>query len=59
MAFFKTKRTIWVTCDRFSGSIGKFEEAVNKTHGDSDRAKIYHLAIEMAKTKLKRRKDHE
>lgn len=40
---------IGVTCGCFHGDIEEFEAAVKKRHGDNKHAKMYLLAIEMAK----------
>lgn len=36
----------------FSGTLEEFEESVNRTNGDNEHAKIYRVAIELARTKL-------
>jgi hypothetical protein len=41
-----------VSCGCFFGTIKKFEEAVNKTHGDNQHGKMYRLAIEMARAQI-------
>jgi hypothetical protein len=51
--FFRSKALeIMVSCGCFFGTIKKFEEAVNKTHGDNQHGKMYRLAIEMARAQI-------
>ena len=50
--FFRSKAEIMVSCGCFFGTIKKFEEAVNKTHGDNQHGKVYRLAIEMARAQI-------
>ena len=51
--FFRSKALeIMVSCGCFFGTIKKFEEAVNKTHGDNQHGKVYRLAIEMARAQI-------
>lgn len=48
--FFRTKSLeIYVKCGCFWGSIQAFAEKVQETHGDSDHAKRYMLAVELAR----------
>lgn len=52
--FFAQKdKQIGVTCGCFRGTIDEFEAAVKKTHGDNEHGKVYMLAIEMAKLRIK------
>lgn len=37
----------------FFGDLDEFAAAVQKTHGDNTHAKVYRLAIEMAKERIK------
>ena len=49
--FFRTKNLeINVTCGCFRGNIEAFEKQVQETHGDSNHAKRYMMAVEMAKS---------
>ena len=51
--FFRTQsKQIHVKCGCFSGTIDEFETKVKATHGDNMHAKMYRLAIQMAKLKL-------
>ncbi len=51
--FFRTRsKQIHVKCGCFSGTIDEFETKVKATHGDNMHAKMYRLAIQMAKLKL-------
>lgn len=51
--FFRTQsKQIHVKCGCFSGTIDEFETTVRTTHGDNMHAKMYRLAIQMAKLKL-------
>ena len=51
--FFRSKALeIMVSCGCFFGTIKKFEEAVNKTHGDNQHGRVYRLAIEMARAQI-------
>ena len=43
---------IYVACGCFRGDIDKFEEAVQKTHGDNIHGRTYQMAIETAKVKF-------
>ena len=51
--FARKDKQIGVTCGCFSGTIDEFEAAVKKTHGDNEHGKVYMLAIEMAKLRIK------
>lgn len=51
--FFKTKdNNICVKCGCFSGTIDRFLEAVNETHGENKHAKAYKLACELARVQI-------
>ena len=51
--FFKTKdNNICVKCGCFTGTIDRFLEAVNKTHGENKHAKAYKLACELARVQI-------
>ena len=51
--FFRTKtKEIFVKCGCFKGNIDEFKEAVTKTHGENKHAKMYLLAIELAKAQI-------
>ena len=51
--FFRTKDLeIGVKCGCFRGNIEKFAEQVKATHGESDYAKQYMLAVELAKISI-------
>ena len=51
--FFRTQsKQIHVKCGCFSGTIDEFETTVRTTHKDNIHAKMYILAIQMAKLKL-------
>ena len=51
--FFRTKELeINVACGCFRGNIEAFAQQVQETHGDSDHAKRYHIAIELAKASI-------
>ena len=51
--FFRTKSLeIFVTCGCFRGNIEAFEAKVKVTHGDSNHAKVYLAAIELAKARI-------
>lgn len=51
--FARKDKQIGVTCGCFCGTIDEFEAAVKKTHGDNEHGKVYMLAIEMAKLRIK------
>ena len=51
--FARKDKQIGVKCGCFSGTIDEFEAAVKKTHGDNEHGKVYMLAIEMAKLRIK------
>lgn len=42
-----------VSCGCFYGDLDEFAAKVQETHGDNDHAKVYMLAIEMAKTRIR------
>ena len=42
-----------VVCGCFFGTLDEFAEKVKKTHGDNEHAKVYMLAVEMAKVRIK------
>lgn len=46
-------RKIKVIAGCFFGDLDEFAAAVQKTHGDNTHAKVYRLAIEMAKERIK------
>ena len=51
--FFACKdKKIRVVCGCFFGTLDEFEKAVRKTHGENEHAKVYMLAIEMAKARI-------
>ena len=51
--FFKTKdNNICVKCGCFSGTIDRFLEAVEETHGENKHAKAYKLACELAQLQI-------
>ena len=51
--FFRTKELeINVACGCFRGNIEAFAQQVQETHGDSDHAKRYRIAIELAKASI-------
>ena len=51
--FFKTKdNNICVKCGCFRGTIDRFLEAVNETHGENKHAKAYKLACELARVQI-------
>ena len=51
--FFKTENgNICVKCGCFSGTIDRFLETVNKTHGENRHAKAYKLACELARVQI-------
>ncbi|MCH5298041.1 MAG: hypothetical protein J1E85_10300 [Ruminococcus sp.] len=51
--FYRNKTNgISVKCGCFNGTIDDFADKVEKTHGDSKHAKVYKLAIELAKTQI-------
>lgn len=50
---------IGVTCGCFSGDIDEFAAAVKVTHGNNKYARQYSLAIQLAKEKIKTRKEGE
>ena len=51
--FFACKdKKIRVVCGCFFGTLDEFSRAVSKTHGNSEYAKVYMLAIEMAKARI-------
>ncbi len=51
--FFKTKDgNICVKCGCFNGTIDRFLEAVNETHGENKHAKAYKLACELARVQI-------
>ena len=51
--FFACKdKKIRVVCGCFFGTLDEFERAVRETHGENEHAKVYMLAIEMAKARI-------
>ena len=51
--FFACKdKEIRVACGCFFGTLDEFEKAVRETHGENEHAKVYMLAIEMAKARI-------
>ena len=50
--FFRSKLGIEVSCGCFLGTIEKFADAVEKTHGYNKHGKAYKLAIELAKFRI-------
>ena len=48
-----------VTCGCFFGTLDEFVAKVKKTHGDNEHAKVYMLAVEMAKVRIKAKKVEE
>ena len=51
--FFACKdKKIRVVCGCFFGTLDEFSRAVSKTHGNSEYAKVYMLAIERAKARI-------
>ena len=51
--FFACKdKKIRVSCGCFFGDLDEFAAKVNTTHGDNQHAKVYMLAIEMAKARI-------
>lgn len=56
--FFRcTDGVIRVTCGCFFGNLNEFAKKVRKTHGDNDHAKVYMLAIDMAKIRISTEKE--
>ena len=56
--FFRcTDGVVRVTCGCFFGNLDEFAKKVRKTHGDNDHAKVYMLAIEMAKIRIGDKKE--
>ena len=56
--FFRcTDGVIRVTCGCFFGNLDEFAKKVRKTHGDNDHAKVYMLAIDMAKIRISTEKE--
>lgn len=52
--FFACKdKKVRVSCGCFYGDLDEFAAKVQETHGDNDHAKVYMLAIEMAKTRIR------
>ena len=52
--FFACKdKEIRVVCGCFFGTLDEFTEKVKQTHGDNEYAKVYLLAVEMAKARIK------
>ena len=49
--------SIKVVCGCFFGNLDEFAKKVRKTHGDNDHAKVYMLAIEMAKIRIGDKKE--
>ena len=50
--FYKTETGIWVSCGCFNGSIEKFLDKVEETHGDNKHGRIYKALAELASMKL-------
>nr|DAG30814.1 MAG TPA: Putative transferase, nesg, ydcK, Structural Genomics.38A [Caudoviricetes sp.] len=56
--FFRCKDgSIKVVCGCFFGNLDEFAKKVRKTHGDNDHAKVYILAIDMAKIRISTEKE--
>ena len=56
--FFRcTDGVIRVACGCFFGDLDTFANKVHETHGDNDYAKVYMLAIEMAKIRIGDKKE--
>ena len=56
--FFRcTDGVVRVTCGCFFGNLDEFAKKVRKTHGDNDHAKVYMLAIDMAKIRISTEKE--
>lgn len=54
ITFFACKdKQIRVRCGCFFGDLEQFAAKVKSTHGDNDHAKVYMMAIEMAKVRIK------
>ncbi|WP_331655221.1 hypothetical protein, partial [Aminipila sp.] len=51
--FFRSKLGIEVSCGCFLGTIEKFADKVEQTHGENEHGKAYRLAIEIAKLRIK------
>ena len=49
--------SINVVCGCFFGNLDEFAKKVRKTHGDNDHAKVYMLAIDMAKIRISTEKE--
>lgn len=49
--------SIKVVCGCFFGNLDEFAKKVRKTHGDNDHAKVYMLAIDMAKIRISTEKE--
>ena len=50
--FYKTETGIWVSCGCFNGSIEKFRDKAEETHGDNKHGRIYKCLAELASMKL-------
>ena len=42
-----------VVCGCFHGTIDEFEKKVDQTHGDSEHAKAYHAAAQLARIRVR------
>ena len=50
--FYRAVGGIWVCCGCFNGSVEDFETAVKEKHGNSQNARVYLAAIELAKVQI-------
>lgn len=50
--FYKTETGIWVSCGCFNGSIEKFLDKVEETHGDNKHGRTYKALAELARMKI-------
>ena len=50
--FYRALGGIWVCCGCFNGSAADFETAVKEKHGNSQNARVYLKAIELAKVQI-------
>ena len=58
--FYRDKNNdISVKCGCFNGTIDEFEKKVKETHKDGKHAKVYLLAVEMAKVQIELEDDNE
>ena len=57
ITFYRTKTGIGVHCGCFGGTLEEFDARVKETHGDNEHSQIYRQLIEIAKLRIKVRKE--